>query len=236
MPRGPIRRAQLIAPFGVGAMIVMPAGTSLIAAGLDHWYEPESGDTSRDRVDIEEFKVEEWRLEAALGASHFRLPPDYRRRRDSARNYDLTIPFFRFPKWHVCPRCDLLKELPLTQRQKEECPECRAKGEKRYMVQVPFVAMCDRGHLQDFPWREWAHKTARPQCGQPMHLKATGMAGLPGQKVKCQCGAERTLAHITDASADHATTVLTRGLRGRAPVLVSGTKALARPERPERTL
>ena len=33
--RTPIRRAQLLAPFGVGAMITTPDGTSLIASGLD---------------------------------------------------------------------------------------------------------------------------------------------------------------------------------------------------------
>ena len=36
MADAPIRRAQLIAPFGVGALSVTPSGVSLITAGLDH--------------------------------------------------------------------------------------------------------------------------------------------------------------------------------------------------------
>lgn len=31
---GPVRRGQLIAPFGVGSMVVVPGGTSLIVGGV----------------------------------------------------------------------------------------------------------------------------------------------------------------------------------------------------------
>jgi len=48
MPNGPIRRAQLIATFGVGAMVVVRGGISLVAAGLDHWYESETGTSNID--------------------------------------------------------------------------------------------------------------------------------------------------------------------------------------------
>ncbi len=74
-PSGPVRRAQLIAPFGVGAMSTVPGGTSLIVAGLDYWYKNRDGS---DISDLEEFKFEEWRLQELLGVSHLRLPPDYR--------------------------------------------------------------------------------------------------------------------------------------------------------------
>jgi hypothetical protein len=74
MPKGPIRRAQLIAPFGTGAMVVVRDGISLIAAGLDHWYEPEGGDIRKDQVSQREFILEEWRLQQLLGVDHFMLP------------------------------------------------------------------------------------------------------------------------------------------------------------------
>jgi hypothetical protein len=35
-PSGPLRRGQLIAPFGVGSMIIVPGGISLIIGGLDY--------------------------------------------------------------------------------------------------------------------------------------------------------------------------------------------------------
>ena len=37
-----LRREQLITPFGVGAMTVLPDGTSIIIGGLDYWFPDES--------------------------------------------------------------------------------------------------------------------------------------------------------------------------------------------------
>lgn len=215
MPKGPITRSQAIAPFGVGAMIVVRDGTSLIAGGLDYWFRlsPGQGD-SRD-LDLSEFRVEEWRLQEQLGVSHFRLPPDYRRPRRGVRipNSYLTLPFFRFPRWHFCPSCKQLFERTPYERNRIRCPECLAqRGKTRFLAQVPFVAMCDYGHLQDFPWREWVHRSAQPPCQGPMRLIATGTASLAGQKIRCECGAERTLASITEAAPDGSATYLSTNL------------------------
>src|SRR5258708_824955 len=144
MAKNPIRRSQLIAPFGVGAMTVIQGGIGLVTAGLDHWYERE--DTAQS-LDIDEYVVEEWRLQRLLGVSHFRLPPDYREntvRGQNIPNVGLKIPFLRFPRWHFCPRCHRLEEHPLTERGKPRCSECQKPS---YMFQVPFVAMCEAGHL-----------------------------------------------------------------------------------------
>ncbi len=43
MTHYPIRRAQLIAPFGVGALMIAQDGISLISGGLDHWFQHEDG-------------------------------------------------------------------------------------------------------------------------------------------------------------------------------------------------
>ena len=215
MPKGPIRRAQLVAPFGVGGLSVVRDGTSVITCGLDHWYEREKGDESGQTIDVNEFRIEEWRLQSKLGVDHFRLPPDFRiaRRGDQAPNYYLTVPFLRFPKWHFCPACSLLVQLPLTVRTRQFCSACFDSRKKRIMLlQVPFVAMCDRGHLQDFPWREWVHKTATPSCNGNLKLVATGGASLSAQRVECECGAQRTLANITTADNAKQTTFLSSNL------------------------
>lgn len=227
MPRGPIRRGQLIAPLGVGSMVVVRDGTSVICAGLDHWYEREGAADDRERVDPYEFRVQEWRLERALGVDHFRLPPDYRVpfRGQATPNVGLTVPFLRFPLWHACPGCGSLTRLTATLRGREFCRECAGRGRRRSLVQVRFVAMCDHGHLQDFPWREWVHRSAQPACDQPLRLVATGGASLAAQKVVCTCGQSRTLQSVMSADPDGTTTHLSDELtEGGPPYLCRGLK------------
>jgi len=217
MPKGPVRRAQMIAPWGVGAMLVVKDGTSLIAAGLDHWFKPEEVDEN-NTIKIDAFKVEEWRLQQRLNVSHFRLPPDYRKPFNPFGNTErvntrLTVPFLRFPQWHFCPMftCRRLASSPLVLRKNFECPSCFGRGKKIRMVQVPIVAMCESGHIQDFPWREWVHRTESPECLAPLRLQSTGGASLAAQKVKCDCGRERSLASITEGYPDR-TTFLSKNL------------------------
>src|SRR5437764_3954425 len=78
MSSGPVKRGHLIAPFGVGSMVTVPNGTSMLAAGLDHWYEKEDGEGDSRDVDLREFRVEEWRLERLRHVNHFRERPHLR--------------------------------------------------------------------------------------------------------------------------------------------------------------
>lgn len=221
MPRGPVRRGQLISPFGPGAMMILTDGTSVICAGLDHWFKNESGD--EENIDRNAFQVDEWRLAARLKVPHFFLPPDHRRvrRHDSqTKNSHLTVPFLRFPQWHYCTHCGLMRKIPLVTRERIKCEDC-----KRYIVQVPFVAMCDAGHLQDFPWIEWVYRTTNtPQNSQDikMRLVSTGRMTLAGQKVIVDGGPERTLAGITNANPDGSTNLSNQLDSNKEPFLCSG--------------
>ncbi len=206
----PIRRGQLVAPFGVGAMNINRDGVSMITAGLDDWFSRDTGQSGLAAgIDNEEFKVHEWRLQRLLGVDHFLKPPDHR---DSLkfsgqnRNIDLRVPAWRFPRWHWCPRCKRLDQASPHQRDPHHCIEC-SKTQKVEMVQVRFVAMCQNGHLQDFPWREWVHRSSKPGCLGTLRLFGTGGLGLESQLVKCSCGKTRTLSGIT--SANHLSTALT---------------------------
>jgi hypothetical protein len=214
MSRAPVRRAHLVSPFGTGALLVAPDGTSMAAAGLDHWYEREGEGRDTQNVEIDEYRIEEWRLERRLGASHFRLPPDWRRYRRGRQvpNVNLTVPFLRFPRWHFCWRCKRLADLPLTATGRRKCEHCLRDGKTSFLAQVPFVAMCDWGHLQDFPWREWVHRSATAACTGTLSLIATGGATLANQMVMCECGDRRTLSQIVEASADGSRTHLSTTL------------------------
>lgn len=199
MSTGAMRRAQLVTPFGVGAMSVLVNGTSVVTAGLDHWYDVDDP----SMLALEEYQVHDWRLEARLGVSEFRLPPDYRPQGqgNDKRNVKLTVPVLRFPRWCFCMYCKRLELSTLTMRQPVTCrdKEHAAKKYKPRMSQVPFVAVCSRGHLDDFPFDKWVHRSHSPTCNSSLRLKSRGGGGLEGQIVICEgCGKERSLRGITE--------------------------------------
>jgi hypothetical protein len=59
MQERPIRRDQLISPWGVGAMVNFPGDESLMVAGLDAWEEVYTSASAPA-----EFKIDEERLAA----------------------------------------------------------------------------------------------------------------------------------------------------------------------------
>ena len=203
MSTGNVRRAQLVTPFGVGAMSVLVNGTSVITAGLDHWYDVDDLNT----LALEAYVEHDWRLEARLRVREFRLPPDYRHRGfgQDERNVRLTIPVLRFPRWCFCMYCKRLKLSTLTMQQREACPD-KEHADRNYkpgMSQVPFVAMCSDGHLDDFPFDKWVHRSRHPTCDGVLRLVSRGGGGLEGQVVTCDsCEKERSLRGITFSRRD----------------------------------
>ena len=194
-------------------------GLSLIGAGLDHWFDETDG--MSEKVDFEEFYVEEWRLQKSLGVDYFRLPPDFRRRVRYGPNINtsLTIPYLRFPTWHFCQRCGRMAPYPLTERGHKTC-DCEMKGA---MVQVPLVAICDQGHIQDFPWSEWVHRSANPDCAGELVFKSTGEGGLRGLVVACSmCQQRRNLEGVLSAVPSGDETTLSSNLEKSQEYLCAG--------------
>ena len=223
-----MRRAQLVSPFGVGAMSVLVNGTSVITAGLDHWYQPDDAST----IALEEYQEHDWRLEARLKVSEFRLPPDFRRRGqgNDNRNVELTVPVLRFPRWCFCMYCKRLELSTLTMQQPVVCRDKKHTDwkYKPRMSQVPFVAVCTAGHLDDFPFDKWVHQAHRPSCTGTLRLKSLGGGGLEGQRVVCDaCGKERNLRSITEArfiNGDEHTTLSDQLSSRGDPFLCTGAR------------
>ena len=235
----PIRRAQMIAPFGVGSLYTAADGVAMIVGGLDHWFKRDDG--SYADVDLDEFRVPEWRLQRILGVGQLRLPPDHREPfgygEPNKTNMWLSIPMLRFPRWHFCARssCRALIDKPQVATGRQFCPQCdqqektgRKGGRRSLLAQVPFMAVCSNGHCQDFPWREWVHRSVTPPaCGGNLRLVATGGASLSAQRVECDCGVpHRTLSGVTEASLDNGEekSVLSSSLDDNALFLCSGQR------------
>ena len=78
---------------------------------------------------------------------------------------------------------------------------CAAKPEKSrpFLIPVRIVAVCDLGHIEDFPFLEWVHrdKGVKPEC-KLRFLAGRSSSMLTGIKIECSCGEAKTLAGIFD--------------------------------------
>lgn len=194
---GPIRRSQAISPFGIGALVDFPGPVSLIHAGLDAWPFDESDPK------YNEFKIDdEKRLARRLNVDYFVQPPDFRKPErgftSKQPNLNLTLPFLRFPLWHQCTSCGRMHRADYHHHVAPICkgPIGSGKGAggmhgSRKTSQVRFVAACQHGHLQDFPWLEWLFETSNPSW-QPdsvsrwLRIRSTGSASLTGIEVRAE--------------------------------------------------
>lgn len=196
----PIRRIQLISPWGVGQMINFPKDESLMVVGLDMWE-----DKFRSITELDEFKLEEPRLAKRLGVKDFRLPPDFRDPGPGVTNPSIKIPFIRFPRWHYCTRCGHMEKVSIYDSQKPTCSgfsfgsgrSCNEVPPKKRQKLIPvrFISICPHGHIEDFPFLEWVHAGVRPEGQHSLRLRAGRSSGsLSGIEITCSCGAYKTMA------------------------------------------
>ncbi len=203
-----LRRDALISPWGIGAIVPFPHDESLMVAGLDFWFK--DGHTFDEDKDI---VITDERLSKRLGGKIFVSPPDYRTKQQDFDHAEMKISAVRFPLWHYCPVCGNMEKLgPNNDRRR--CPgdnrrnlpngtACSRAKSKRYdkslplMVPERFIAVCEDGHIEDFPVMEWVHqKSNRPITDNCKLYRSTGgsSASLAGVRYTCTCGATATMA------------------------------------------
>jgi hypothetical protein len=184
-----IRLSQTIAPFGVGAILDI-LGESLIACDLAHWG-PAGEPLHLDR------------LERALGKAGFRSAPSTS---GFAAGKGKGVPYVRFPRWLFCPnsKCRTMKRWRRNDEIEGEPARCTHCDKQPQLVPMRFVAVCEKGHMDDVPWQAWAHSTSKEpkqlQCHSlNLALLSRGQsAGLDALLVHCRtCGAQRSLAGIS---------------------------------------
>ncbi|WP_146630337.1 DrmB family protein [Bacillus cereus] len=182
---------------GPGSLVISPEGETAVVGALDLWFRDSNGNKTKN---IEEFVVNEPRLKSILKVDKFYKPPEFRKNsRDAMEiipNSGLIIPLMRFPRWHYCSSCKSLRKLELDQTSVYlECPKCETK---RYYKQVPFVVICEHGHLSDFPWRKWVHGDENNNCEGNLRIRMSGGTTLDSWKIECEeCKNSRGLQGIT---------------------------------------
>lgn len=194
----PLRRSELISPMGVGSISTNSDGVNMMPGALDLWYKNSSN--TRE----EEYIFNEKRLEKILNVEEFRLPPDYRapfnQYSQTSVNIGNEIPMLRFPTWHYCNSCRFMsKKSYADPENKISCTNCSKKNSR--LIQVPLVIACSAGHIDDFPWNEWLHKSVNPNCMGPIKYQSTGGPTLSSMKLKCtKCDLERTMSGVTTST------------------------------------
>jgi hypothetical protein len=204
---GEIRPSQVLTTFGIGAIIDLP-NISVMVMGLEDW-EPFLQDAS---------EIKEERLlhsvRQLLGAQVRTLRsapiiPDT----DgfSAGPFDpssqVGIPVAPFPRWMVCPYCRRLAPLSSGLFKLEPhlfrpdlvryCHgNCNKKGKPPTAVPARFIVACRNGHLDDFPWVKFVHKTDKTTCKWSLRLYEFGASGEAADiEVRCEtCGASRRMS------------------------------------------
>lgn len=186
MTIGSLRPSQVITTFGPGAIVDLK-GSSVMIAGIDAW-------TPRDPLIINEP-----RLTRALGVTALYQITDgknHPERRD-------IVPAIIFPRYMVCTACRLLStdEWHMDWQSGElRCTYEKCVKPDAVVFPARFVIACERGHIDEFPWRSYVHDTAHPTCNGLLKLEELGRTGtISDVQVSClKCPSKRSMADAFD--------------------------------------
>ena len=181
---GNLRPNQLITTFGPGSIAQMK-NDSVIVMGIDWW------DTS-DKFTV----VQHPSLEKICNKSHFRMPI-------AMESTNKVIPCKSFPTWGVCSNtyCRRLQQHKSSPHPNNNsqflCSEC-----KNQLLPARMIIMCDKGHLDEFPWVKWAHSSPKDSALQCTainpKLKWSALnktTSIGDYYVKClDCGSSRKMS------------------------------------------
>jgi len=177
-----LRRSQTVTTFGVGAIADLP-DASVMICGTDKW-------DTRGSVSLSDP-----RLEKKLGVSYFLMAPD-----SDAPGDGITA--VRFPKWMRCRKCRNLRGLETWREAAQNTKRFYYFDDKPYcdvcsldLIPSRFVVACHKGHIDDFPFLEWAHY-GKEICSSPalQYQEIGSSASLGGIRIYCKsCESGRSM-------------------------------------------
>jgi hypothetical protein len=199
---GDVRPSQAMTTFGVGSLVDLP-NLSVLVMGLDDWQ-------SNLAVEIAEERLLDSAREI-LGPQVAKLltPPRAPETTGPAPTWfdesrQIGIPVAPFPRWLVCSKCRLLapissglfepKVSPYRPDRTSYVHNCSTQGKSPLAVPARFLATCERGHLDDFPWMDFVHQ-GDATCKGPLCLYEVGASGEAlDVEVRCKgCGKSRRM-------------------------------------------
>lgn len=172
----PIKRSHLVAPFGVGSVLLARNGVGVVVCGLDEWLHERPADGRNGATWLERNWLPDSHLQHRLGVNRLIQPPPVADDPDDRNTWFVRVA--RFPRTEYCinPRCRRVTTRPPEGVSEGRCAACEpADGKRRGWPtqQVPLVFVCESGHLADIPWVEWVHDPdlqRRDDTGEPKPL------------------------------------------------------------------
>lgn len=155
---GEIRKSQLLTTFGIGNIVDFVSDTAIIG-GADDW----------DSVDIEDRKLVNESLRLLTGAEYFLEPPISSGNKYKSESQNVRA--YLFPSKLHCPVCKKIidsREM-INKSNRHQCGLINQKNEpcKGTPVASRFVLVCEKGHIDDFPYSWWVHNGSPCSCGKP---------------------------------------------------------------------
>ncbi|MBM7845675.1 DUF1998 domain-containing protein [Herpetosiphon giganteus] len=224
---GDIRPSQVVQSFGIGSLIDLPH-LSVMVLGLDDWVVDSRSEVSEARLLAA--------VQAELGSQVQRLMhPPVETTASSGMVYSGTplvgVPVATFPRWMVCPLCRQLLAIESSLVQLKTDPvrpdraryvhaNCSKAKAPPTMVPARFLAGCEHGHLDDFPWSYFVHGQ-QVGCAGVLRILEAGVTGEAAE-IYIECDgchhgtAGKSRRPLSDAFGEKALTSLP-ACRGRHP-------------------
>lgn len=179
---GTIRQTQLITTFGCGSIVDLK-NDSVIIAGTDYW----------KNYDNDDYKIWEYNLQKLLGVDYFIKPKVDEIKSNLPYKTSRDIPVFRFPETLICTKCNKISNYKKFKYGRNlKCNKCGSKN----LVPSRFVAACENGHLEEFPYGWWVHFGDEDTCinHDLYRINNKDSGGLESVIIYCKsCGKARSM-------------------------------------------
>ena len=194
---GQLRPSQVITTYGPGSMVDLPNGAVMVAC-LDTWTRGE--------------RIWDLNLENKLGGlAIYKLPtfnPPPSAQADPGTTFGISV--IRFPFFGFCPTTGapchnrtvpgrtyqrLIRNYRCTFCSTTPRPGVPNAFDPTETIPVRFVAVCENGHITDFPWKAYAGCACNFGDEELFLVTDDSRSGLSGLAVECaRCGSTRSLA------------------------------------------
>ncbi len=185
----PIKRNHMIAPFGVGSLLLARNGVGVVVCGLGEWLRERPNDGRNGASWLERNQISDPHLQRRLGVNRLVQPPAVADTPDDRNTWFARVARFPLTEYCINPKCRRVVTRDAESVSQGRCAECDTPtgGRKRAWPtqQTPLVLACEAGHLSEIPWLEWAHDAdlqLKDDAGNPRH--SGGMCAKPALTYK----------------------------------------------------